>query len=276
MKSYFRYFRWMFGTILICLIVYSGILIGHQMISGQGIERQNTECKTTERVFDQAGILSEQEERKLQNLIEKRQRQTGCDIVLITVNQSEEDLKQAVQGENTMPPLALMAENIYRNNQFGYDKPGGDGILLIDNNYEKSPSHYNNWVYPSGKAAVKYEAKELSRLSFQVYEKERSNPYRAYKSYINHFYHNMTGSGTFSVRLPGSYIFVYAIMTVLFYGYRQYEKIFKEIPPQPPIYEAQYNVQFNRKEEIVLDKTTRGKSVRNFNKKKSLFEHLIE
>ena len=50
-------------------------------------QRTNTECVTDERVFDNAGVLSDREEEKLRRLIAKREKQTGCDIVLVTLNE---------------------------------------------------------------------------------------------------------------------------------------------------------------------------------------------
>ena len=50
-------------------------------------ERSNTQCATTQRVFDEAKVLNAQQEKDLQGLIEKKERITGADIVLLTIRE---------------------------------------------------------------------------------------------------------------------------------------------------------------------------------------------
>ncbi len=86
MREYFRYFKWVF-IVLAALTVVLGIVKGVQGFAAMTgtHERTNTECATTQRVFDSADVLSDKEEKKLEELIARREKQTGCDIVLVTL-----------------------------------------------------------------------------------------------------------------------------------------------------------------------------------------------
>ncbi len=92
MKRFLKRFR-------ICLIILGALaafyfaLTGIHSLTGslKSQKRQNTECTTKERVFDQGDVLTDEEEEKLRKLIAKRERQTGCDIVLVTLNESLRD-----------------------------------------------------------------------------------------------------------------------------------------------------------------------------------------
>ena len=92
MREYFRYFKWMYivlGAVVALLGMLSG---GHRALSRMsGHERDNQSCTTRERVFDYGDVLTEEEEEKLRKLIAKREEQTRCDIVLITLQESLKD-----------------------------------------------------------------------------------------------------------------------------------------------------------------------------------------
>ena len=89
MTEYFRYFKWMYiilGAVLLMLVI---LHVGHWGISRMfHYERTNQACTTKERVFDYGDVLTDQEEDKLRRLIAKREQQTGCDIILITLQES--------------------------------------------------------------------------------------------------------------------------------------------------------------------------------------------
>ena len=94
MKEYFKYFRWVFIVIAVLAIVLAAIkgAQGLAAITGSH-ERTNAECTTTQRVFDYADVLTDREEKKLESLIAKREKQTGCDIVLVTLYESLKSIR---------------------------------------------------------------------------------------------------------------------------------------------------------------------------------------
>ena len=135
MKEYFKYFRWVFIVIAVLAIVLAAIKGAQGLASITGShERTNTECTTTQRVFDYADVLTDREEKKLESLIAKREKQTGCDIVLVTLYESLEEYAREIEPDVPHNQFVrIFAEEFYEENQFGYDKSNGDGVLLVDN-----------------------------------------------------------------------------------------------------------------------------------------------
>ena len=66
--------------------------------------RSNTECTLTQRVFDDADVLTDEEEAKLEKLIAEKEKLIGGDIVLMTTNDA---------SLNTMEKLRDYAQNYY-------------------------------------------------------------------------------------------------------------------------------------------------------------------
>ena len=52
-----------------------------------------------QRVFDSADVLSDKEEKKLEELIARREKQTGCDIVLVTLCESLEEYAREIEPD---------------------------------------------------------------------------------------------------------------------------------------------------------------------------------
>lgn len=201
MRQYIRYFRWIFIVTGTLAVIYAGLNLLHGTKSFP--DRANEECLTGQRVFDYGDVLSEAEEEKLTNLIAKREKQTGCDIVLVTLNES---LKEYAREKEPRVPyeefVRVYAEDFYDSNAFGYDRPIGDGVLLVDNWYRESDGRVYTWLTAVGRADEKYTAARIDHLLDNVYRYVEKDPYRAYKTYIDCFYHDMSGGGVFSFELP--------------------------------------------------------------------------
>ena len=155
MKEYFKYFRWVFIVIAVLAIVLATIKGAQGLASITGShERTNTECTTTQRVFDYADVLTDREEKKLESLIAKREKQTGCDIVLVTLYESLEEYAREIEPDVPYNQFVrIFAEEFYEENQFGYDKSNGDGVLLVDNWFREADGHIHTWLWPAGNAA---------------------------------------------------------------------------------------------------------------------------
>ena len=98
MRDYLKFFRWIFVIIGVLIVVLLGIEGLHKAIASIGYyERINTECTTTQRVFDHADVLTDKEEQKLEELIAKREKQTRCDIVLVTLNESLKEYAREIE-----------------------------------------------------------------------------------------------------------------------------------------------------------------------------------
>ncbi len=202
MRQYVHYFRWYFMIVGVLAAVYGGILLMHG--SSDAGERTNAECLTEERVFDYGEVLSEKEENKLRELIAKRERQTGCDIVLVTLDESLEEYAREREGNVPYKEFVrVFAEEFYDGNKFGYDGPIGDGVLLVDNWHREADGNVYTWLCAAGKADRKYDLALMNHLLDNVYRSVEHSPYQAYRTYINEFYHDMTGSGANRAYIAG-------------------------------------------------------------------------
>ena len=201
MKRYMQYFRWVFVATGFLAFFFGLLCLWHSLQTAP--ERENGECLTEQRVFDYGNVLSEKEEEKLEGLIARRERQTGCDIVLVTLNES---LKEYAREKESYVPYSefvrVYAEEFYDSNAFGYNQPIGDGVLLVDNWYREDDGRVYTWLCAVGRAEDKYTDARVDHLLDNVYRYIKRNPYRAYKTYINGFYHDMNGGGVFTWYLP--------------------------------------------------------------------------
>lgn len=196
MREYLKFFRWVFLTIGILAILLLAVEVLHKMKSSAGYyERTNTECTQTQRVFDYADVLSDKEEQKLEQLIAKRQKQTCCDIVLVTLNESLKEYARAIEPDVSYDKFVkVYAEQFYEENQFGYDKPNGDGVILVDNWYRESDGRIYTWFCTTGTVKDTYSNADIDHILDRVYRKIEKNPYQAYKTYVNDFYDDMMGN----------------------------------------------------------------------------------
>ncbi len=205
MKDYFRYFKWVY--IILASVVLLAVLLhaGHWGIArAVDYRRTNSSCKTGERVFDAADVLTDKEENKLRKLIAKREKQTGCDIVLVTLNEPLEEYARAVEPDvPSNEYVRVYAERQWEEQGFGYDRPDGDGVILVDNWSREDDGRIHTWLCTTGRARDAYYTEDIDHLLDNVYRYVENNPYRAYKTYINDFYHDMMGWRVFHLTVPG-------------------------------------------------------------------------
>lgn len=205
MREYFHYFKWLYiilaATAFLTVVLYAG----HWGIAKSvDYQRTNTQCATTERVFDRAGVLTDKEEEKLRSLIAKREKQTGCDIVLVTLNEPLREYAAAIEpGVSSEEYVRVFAEHSWEEQGFGYDKPDGDGVILVDNWSREDDGRIHTWFCTTGRAYDAYYTEDVDHLLDRVYRYVEKNPYRAYKTYINDFYHDMLGFRLFHLNPPG-------------------------------------------------------------------------
>lgn len=206
MRDYIRYFKWLYIIFAALLLIFGMLTAGHAITAGAaGYERTNTECTTTERVFDYGDVLTDKEEAKLRKLIAKREKQTGCDIVLVTLKESLKDYARMIEPNVRYSEFVrVYAEDFYESNNFGYDKPNGDGMILVDNWYREDDGRIYTWCCAGGRVESAYSDADIDYLLDNVYVYVEKNPYRAYKTYVNDFYHDMMGINVVHVNVPRS------------------------------------------------------------------------
>ena len=186
-KQYLRYFRIWFLILGIVLVVFLGKL-GFRLTRGEA-ERGNT-AAPAERVYDYADVLSDEEEAALRQLIATKEGQIACDIVLVTVR--EEIGERPSTREQALRDLA---DNFYDDNNFGYDRIHGDGVLLMDNWYEGQMS---TWLSTCGAAGWRFDDRRINDVLDAVYRYIDNDPYRAYRAYVEETASIMSGESRFS------------------------------------------------------------------------------
>lgn len=205
MKDYFRYFKWLYIILAAAVILTAGLHAGHWGLAKMAdYQRTNESCQTKERVFDYADVLSDKEENRLRKLIAKREKQTGCDIVLVTLDEPLEAYARAIEPNVVSSEFVrVYAESQWEETGFGYDQPDGDGVMLVDNWSREDDGRIHTWFCTTGRARDAYYTDDIDHLLDQVYRYVEDDPYRAYKTYINEFYHDMMGWRLCHLNVPG-------------------------------------------------------------------------
>ena len=151
--------------------------------SANTYERDNDEANTL-RVWDYADVLSDEEEQKLTDRIAEIEARIGCDVVLVTINQSVFELF----GDTSEPTdelwenyMMLTVDMLYEENAYGFNAPSGDGIMLLDNWYQGEEGLY---LTAYGKLSKVYDSENISDILQTVNKRIFTDPYMAYVTYI--------------------------------------------------------------------------------------------
>ena len=201
-KKYFAYFKYWFLAILLLAVLFAVLFVVRERAAqgrGNVAERTNRECDTSERVFDYADVLTESQEEALRALIAEKEAQTVCDIVLVTLNESLAEYAAAYEDRTgwLSPSQYTMvyADNFYDEHKFGYDRPHGDGVLLLDNWYREADGGVYSWLSTCGRAEDRFSSEMIDSLLTEALADVEQDPYGAYVKYVNLFARMMTGSG---------------------------------------------------------------------------------
>lgn len=184
-KQYLHFFRIWFIIVGILLTVTILVTVV-RIITENNMKRGNTQAPT-ERVYDYADMLTDEEEEKLRQLIAEKEAQIGCDLVLVTICQPVEgrEAQETYGYRYTSWELNMqdIADDFYDNNCYGFDAPYGDGALILDNCYEgQSGTHLST----SGKVFARFGDYEIDQALTRVDQYIESDPYRAYSACISY------------------------------------------------------------------------------------------
>lgn len=193
-KQYLHFFRFWFIIVGILLAVTILVTVV-RIITENNMKRENAQAPT-ERVYDYADMLTDEEEEKLRQLIAEKEAQIGCDLVLVTICQPVEgrEAQETYGYRYTSWELNMqdIADDFYDNNCYGFDAPYGDGALILDNSYEgQSGTHLST----SGKVFARFGDYEIDQALTRVDQYIESDPYRAYSACINYIADKMSGYG---------------------------------------------------------------------------------
>lgn len=206
MKKYLKHFAVLFILFAIVLVVFIVALIMKKPNEEKVYTRTNTQCKTEERVFDYADVLTDAEEDALRQMIAEKQDEIGCDIVLVTISDPD------YAGDNAMMNYA---DDFYDDNMFGYDEPWGDGALYLDNFLGVGNSY--SWFSTCGRVEERYSSSMIYDLVDEVCYNVNYDPFGSYKLYINSLAKTMSSNSTLGVEIPTYAIWgVAALITIIY------------------------------------------------------------
>lgn len=202
MKEYLKRFWIWYAVIAILAVVYLVLSIKAENVTTE-YERTNTECVTTERVFDLADKLTDEEEEELRALIAKREMQIGVDIVLVTIDEP---------SLNTDNKMMEFADYFCIENKFGYNKAVGDAIVYVDN-----WSNGYVWMSTSGKAQTRYSSSMIDNVIDKACAVVNSDPYKGYERYVNQVWADMSAKlGMGNLITPGAILIFALIVTAVY------------------------------------------------------------
>lgn len=188
MKKYVGYFKIWF--IIIGVLLVAGI--GCKIVSvNQKVDYQrgNTEAPT-ERVFDYADKLTDDEEQALREQIRETEDRIGYDIIIVTLDETLEDY--AKEYEPIIGPVEpyqytmVYADNFYDDNKFGYNAPYGDGVLLVDNWYREKDGKIHSWMTTTGRAIEAYSQDMIDSTLSLALDTVDEDPYGAYSEFVTY------------------------------------------------------------------------------------------
>ncbi len=193
MKKYFKYFRIPFIIFGCIFVVFS--VVFYQNHFGKKYVRNNDVCPTSQRVFDFADLLTEEEEEKLEKLIAKKEAECGLDIVIVNLNVSLESMVHEVNPYAEIEDYAMIfADEFYESYAFGYDEPYGDGVILVDNQFREADGYKYLWFGTTGKAEAEFSSSEIDDVLIEVEDYIDTNSYRAYETFVKEVTKEMKGN----------------------------------------------------------------------------------
>ena len=150
--------------------------------------RNNTQCTTEERVFDYADKLTDAEEEELRAKISEAELLCGIDIIVLTLDETLEDYAKSFEHmigyvepyEYTM----VFADNFYDENMFGFNKPNGDGVILVDNWYREADGGVYSWASTSGKVMDTLSTEDVEFILDMCLDYVEDDPAYAYGYFV--------------------------------------------------------------------------------------------
>lgn len=177
-RQYVHYFRFWFVIVAVVVLGTIGVAVAKQV--ARNMPRGNSQADT-ERVFDYADVLSDQEENALREYIADCEKEAHIDIVIVTMN-----IPMGISDSEWERNMMNAADDFYDNGMYGWNKAYGDGALLLDNWYEdENGSQKGAWLSTSGKMEETIGYWEEDAVFDDMDNFIGSDPYRAYAAAVS-------------------------------------------------------------------------------------------
>lgn len=215
MKKYFKHFMIpyiVFGCILIAFVIM--MIISNLK---EAYVRNNPLCTTTQRVFDYADILTDNEEAKLEELIAKTEQECGADIVIVNIDYSLEEFAHTYDPDAPIEDyIMIFADEFYESYAFGYNQPYGDGVIFVDNRCREADGYLYDWMGTTGKVEWVYSSYMIDEILWDTEEYIDYNPYKAYETFVKRFKRDMNEDEGMEFRFSSGYLVIAGIVTLIF------------------------------------------------------------
>ena len=167
LKQYLRNFIVGFVILLVLLGIFLFIYLRKTHAPSNYYDSPNTErVYGAQRVFDEADVLTAEQETELEAYIHDAELKTCMDIVIVTLNRTLADYEPEYRSRYDIPVtpdkyVMVYADKFWEDNRFGYDSPQvldgttntGDGVILVDNLFrEPETGKIHTWMGTTGKA----------------------------------------------------------------------------------------------------------------------------
>ena len=173
LRRYLKYFKVWFIIAGILAVITIGVAVVH-LLTPKTVRGNSQD--PTERVFDYADMLTDEEEQSLREYIAECEEKIQADIVIVTISESVEyDLQnpglaeafhaKEVGSTDWSTAMRDLADNFYDYNNFGYDKVHGNGVLLLDNAYE---GQKGSWLSTCGNVYDYFGDYEIDQALYAV------------------------------------------------------------------------------------------------------------
>lgn len=215
MKKYFKHFWIPYVIFGIIMVVFVGMMIVKNRPTVY--MRNNSQCTTTQRVFDYADILSDDEEASLEKLIAETQQRVGADIVIVNIDYSLEEFAHSYDPYAPIEDyIMIFADEFYEQNVFGYNEPYGDGVIFVDNRCREADGYLYDWMGTTGKVEWAYSEYMIDEILWDTEAYIDDYPYVAYKTFVERFEKDMKADEGMSFYFNPGYLIIAGIVTLFF------------------------------------------------------------
>jgi uncharacterized membrane protein YgcG len=196
--------------------------------------RTNTECTTTDRIFDYHNVLSDSEKSSLNELISECENKVGMDIVILTIdNDTDESLLGTANNSNyyvgEYADIQRVAESFCDYYKFGwedwnsYSSSGtvASSSIVIAANWDTGDA----WICTSGKAKYRIGDTEAEAIVQEGCHYLRKNPEKGFSIMIKQATKLMGGNNSDNDLLkPWQSLVAAVVFSIIFFAVNMSKK----------------------------------------------------
>lgn len=189
-------------------------------------------------MFDDADVLTDEEEKNLEALIAEKEELIGGDLVLITTNDASLD---------TMEKLRDYAQNYYKENKLGWDQPIGSGAIYVDD-WE---TRYT-WLATRGRVKDRLSKDNTDYIVDETNDIVNKDPYKAYTRLINLIAEETQKSPMFHINISPIWVLLGCLVVSLIFVVAQLSGQVGKDTVKKSTYVKKDGVQMNDKKDVFL------------------------